>query len=85
MWDSSAYYNTWNTVFKNMETFIGNTLERIYEYPRTQYLTVNLLQLKFSEDLQFIHKSWCYCRIVFLFSFIIYVAVMADVDSAFTF
>lgn len=40
-----------------METFIGNTLERIYEYPRTQYLTVNLLQLKFSEDLQFIHKS----------------------------
>lgn len=68
-----------------METFIGNTLERIYGYPRTQYLTLNLLQLIFSEGSPFTHESSCYCRIVFLFSFIIYVVVMADVDLAFTF
>lgn len=67
-----------------METFIGNTHERIYEYRRTQYLTLNLLQLTVSEDLQFVHKSHC-SRIVLLFSFIIYVAGMADVNSVLTF
>lgn len=68
-----------------METFIGHTHEGIYEYPRTEYLTLNLLQLIFLGDLQFIHKSSCCCRLVLLFSFIIYLAGMDDVDPVFTF
>ena len=39
------------TQFKNIKTFIGNAHERVYEYPRTQYLTFNLLLLVYSEDL----------------------------------
>lgn len=44
------YITTLEVVFKNMETFIGHTHGRIYEYPRTEYLTLNLLQFIFSED-----------------------------------
>lgn len=52
------YIRTFETYsLKNIETFIGKAHKKIYEYSKTPYLTLKLLQLIVSENLSFIHKT----------------------------